>query len=158
MKIEEGIKKRKSVRDFSNKKPDWKKIIKAIDASRYAPMAGGQFSLNFILVSDKEKIKKLEEASEQYFFSKVHYVVIVLSDEARVKRSYLSRGEKFAKEQSGAGIENFLLELTSQKLSTCWVGYFDEDKVKQVLDIPKDINVVAFFPIGFESDSSKKKK
>ena len=76
MGIDENIKARQSVRNFKNKKPDWRKIVEAIDTSRFAPMAGNFFSLKIILVDDSTKIKKLSEASEQDFFSEVSYIVV----------------------------------------------------------------------------------
>ena len=39
MQLKDEIQKRKSVREFSSKKPDWRKIIHAIDYARFAPMA-----------------------------------------------------------------------------------------------------------------------
>jgi nitroreductase len=41
------------------------------------------------------------------------------------------------------------LEAASLGLGTCWIGAFYQDKVKEVLKIPKDISVVALMPLGF---------
>ena len=155
MQLDEAVKTRKSVRRFSDKKPDWRKIIKAIDLARFAPMAGNLFSLKFILVQDKDKIEKLKEACQQDFVS-THYVVVVVSDDEKVKRSYGDLGEKFAREQAGAAIENFLLGLNEQGLATCWVGYFVESQVKKILSIPDNFTVEALFPIGYESKIKKR--
>ena len=59
MDLDKVIHSRKSTKKFGDKKPDWRDIIECIDAMRYAPMAGGNFSLKFILVADKEKITKV---------------------------------------------------------------------------------------------------
>jgi len=158
MNIEDAIKKRKSIRRYSDSKPDWRKIIKAIDASRYAPMAGNLFSLRFILVQDKDKIVRLKQACQQDFVGKAHYIVVVVSDITKVKMSYGDRTEKFARQQAGAGIENFLLELTRQGLCTCWTGYFVEEQVKRILEIPDNMNVEALFPIGIETRIPTKEK
>ena len=124
MKLEDAIKKRQSVRKYSDSKPDWKKIVKAIDAGRYAPVAGNIFSAKFILVSDKEKIEKIKDACQQDFIGKAHYIVVVVSDDVKVEKSFDEDGKKFARQQAGAVIENFLLELVAQGLVTCWIGYF----------------------------------
>jgi len=39
-------------------------------------------------------------------------------------------------------------------LGTCWIGAFDENEVKQILDIPAEIRVVALLPLGYPYDSS----
>ena len=56
-----------NVKKFNDKKPDWRDIIEAIDAARYAPMAGDNYTLKFIIVDDKETIQKLADAAQQPF-------------------------------------------------------------------------------------------
>lgn len=150
MELNKAIKERKSVRNFSSKKVDWRDIIEAIDYARLAPLAGNIPTIRFIIVDDKEKIKKLAEASQQDFFVKVQYVVVVCSDKSQCVRSYDERGNMYARQQAGAAIEHFLLKITELGLATCWVGAFYENQVKQILNIPDSIDVEAFFPIGYE--------
>ncbi|MEM4330901.1 MAG: nitroreductase family protein [Candidatus Pacearchaeota archaeon] len=150
MELDEVIKKRKSVRKYSDEKPDWRLIIESINYARYAPMAGGQFTLKFIVVSDKEKINQISEATQQDFVGTAHYIVVVVSDREFVKKYYDHFDKGFGAQQAGAAIQNFLLALTERGLSTCWVGFFYEDKIKRVLDIPEKMCVEAIFPIGKE--------
>ena len=56
--LDKIIHNRRSVKKFKSTKPDWRTIIECIDAMRYAPMAGNNYSLKFILVDDKDKINK----------------------------------------------------------------------------------------------------
>ena len=151
MQLDEAIETRRSVKDYSIKKPDWRDIIECIDAARYAPMAGNIFSLKFILVNDKEKIQKIANACEQDFVNQSHYLVIVCSDAKLTKNSFEERAEKYLRQQAGAAIQNFLLKLQEKKLVTCWVGYFVDEMIKKELKIPKDIEVEAIFPIAYAS-------
>ena len=151
MELSKAIKQRKSVRHFSDKKPNWRDIIECIDAARFAPMAGNLFSLRFILVDDKEKIKKISEAAQQPFISEAQYIVVACTSPSITKNAYEKLAEKFLGQQAGAAIENFLLKIEEKGLETCWVGYFVESVVKEILSIPEGINVEALFPIGYES-------
>src|SRR3989338_7309064 len=157
MELDDAIKARKSVRRFSDKKPDWRNIIEAIDAARYSPMAGNLFSLKFILTDDKNKIKQLAQASQQDFVADAHYVVVVCSSTSRTLSSYSEKGDIYLRQQAGAGIQNFLLKLVELGLSTCWIGLFVEEDIKSLLKIPNDANVEALFPIGYESNIGKTK-
>jgi len=157
MQIGDAIKNRKSVRSFLDTKVDWRKILMAIDYSRFAPMAGGLNSVKFILVSEKNKIEKLAEASQQDFFSNANHIVVAVSDDEKLKRNFEIFGEKFARQQAGAMIQNFLLGLEEQGLSTCWVGHFVEEKIKEILSIPEKLVVEAIFPIGKKSKSLAQK-
>jgi len=152
MDVDKAIRTRKSVRRFSDKKPDWRDILKAIDIMRFTPMAGSIFSPRFILVKNKEKIKQIQAACQQDFVGKVDYIVVVVSDEKKTIMSYgEERGKKFSRQQAGAAIQNFLLKLTSMGLATCWVGYFVDDQIKRTLKIPDKAVVEAVFPIGYET-------
>jgi nitroreductase len=133
------------------RKPDWRKIVRAIDATRFAPCAGGQFALKFILVSNEKKIAELAEAAQQDYVGSAKYVVVAVSDDSKLVRSYGDRGVRYASLQAGAALENFWLALTEQGLVTAWVGYFYDEQVKSALGISDDMNVEAIFPIGKET-------
>lgn len=158
MELEKVIEKRKSVKKFTKKKPDWRDIIDAIDSTRFAPMAGNKFNLKFILVEDAEKINALAEASQQPFVSHAHYVVVVVCDGESTKKRFPERGEMYCHQQSGAAIQNFLLSLENLGLSTTWVGHFVEDKIKEILNIPANVDVEAIFPIGYEQKGMRTRR
>ncbi|MDO8516982.1 MAG: nitroreductase family protein [Nanoarchaeota archaeon] len=159
MDLDKAIKTRKSVRRYSNKKPDWRDIIKAIDFVRFAPMAGNTFSMKFILVSDKEKIRELQEACQQSFVSQAQYVVVAVSNDSKTIMSYGDDfGKKFSRQQAGAAIQNLLLKLNSMGLATCWVGYFSEEQIKRALKISDKMIVEAIFPIGYETKVKESRK
>jgi len=155
MELEKAIKSRKSVKKFSSKKPNWEDIIECIDSMRYAPMAGGNFTLKFILIEDKEAIAKISEASQQDFISKAHYVIVVCSTPARAVTLYGKRGEIYSRQQAGAAIQNFLLKIEEKKLATCWVGHFVEEHIKRDLGIPENSAIEAILPVGYEFKRQK---
>jgi nitroreductase len=151
MQLKKAIESRKSVRRYSDKKPNWRKIIRAIDAVRFAPMAGNTNNIKFILISDEKVIRELKEASAQDFVGQAQYIVVAVSDDSQLKRLYDERAVNFARQQAGAAIQNFLLAITDLGMATCWVGYFDDRLVKRAVGIPEDFFVEAIFPIGFET-------
>jgi len=158
MELDKAIRSRTSVRKFKSKKPDWRNIIKCIDAARYAPMAGGNYTLKFILVDEPKKIEKIKDACQQDFVSQASYVVVVCSNPSRTINAYGDKGKIFTRQQAGAAIQNFLLKITESGLSTCWVGYFVESQIKRTLKIPKEIHVEGVFPIGFEYEKKRTQK
>lgn len=158
MDLDKAIKSRASVRKFKSKKPDWRDILECLDAARYAPMAGGNYTLKFILVNDTAKIEKIKDACQQDFVAQAHYVVVVCSNPSRTINLYGKQGEIYARQQAGAAIQNFWLKMTEFGLSSCWIGYFVESQIKRILKIPKGINVEAIFPIGFEYEKKRTRK
>ena len=151
MNLDKAIQNRRSVRKYKDKKPDWRKIIECIDSARYAPMAGGIYSLKFIFIDEKEIIQKLADAAQQHFIAKAPYVVVVCTNPSMTINSYNQRGIMYCRQQAGAAIQNFLLKIEEKGLATCWVGAFEERLVKEALKIPDNIDVEAIFPIGYEA-------
>ena len=158
MNFDKLIRTRKSTKKFKSTKPDWRDIIEAVDAARFAPMAGGIYTLKFIVIEDEEKIKKITAACQQDFVAQAKYLVVVCSNPSLTKNAYGSKGEVYCRQQAGSGIQNFWLKLVEKKLSTCWVGYFVGSMIKETLKIPENINIEAVFPIGYEYEKPIEKK
>lgn len=158
MELDKAIHSRKSVKKFKDKKPDWRDIIECIDSARYTPMAGGDFTLKFILVDDKEKIQKISKAAQQSFISQVYYLIVACSTTSRITNSFGKRSEVYLKQQAGAAIQNFLLKIEEKGLSTCWIGHFIDEQIKRELKIPDNVNIEAIFPIGYEFKKQRPKR
>ena len=158
MDLDKCIKARCSCKNFKTKKPDYRKIIDALDLARLAPFAGNIQTIKFILVQDKNKIKQLANACQQSFVGTVHYIVVVTSDSKMIKKSFEERSNKYCRQQAGAVIQNFLLKLEDLGLASCWIGHFVDDQVKRILEIPEDVEVEALFPIGYAMKKGKQRR
>lgn len=158
MELNRAIKTRKSVRKFSPRTPNWRDIIECIDSTRYAPMAGNNYSLKWVIVNDREKIQKIADAAEQDFIGQAQFVVVVCSNPSRTINAYGDRGKDYLKQQAGAAIENFLLAIQDKKLATCWIGHFKPSPIKHELKITDDVEIEALFPVGYESGKTKQKQ
>lgn len=49
-------------------------------------------------------------------------------------------------------IEHMVLQAVESGLGTCWVRWFDDNKVKEILEIPKNIEIIALLPIGYPAE------
>jgi len=150
MEFDEVIEERHSVRNFSPKKPNWREIIEAINAANEIPLAGNISTLRFILVDKSELISRLADACQQDFVGKAQYVVVICSDNKQIERAYDERGVMYSRQQAGAAAEQLILKLTDLGLSSCWIGAFVDDMIKNILRIPEDVVVEAVIPIGYE--------
>ena len=160
IEFDDLLKERKCVRNFSVKGISLADVIAVCDASRYSPMAGNIYTLRLVLVSNKEKKKKLGEAAlGQEFIADAPYIIVVCSDLTNLARSYGENASVFSRQQAGAAIENMFLKATELGLATCWIGAFDEKAVKRILSIPDKIQIEALLPLAspLGKASSKKK-
>ena len=44
------------------------------------------------------------------------------------------RGRIYARQQAGAAINTLLLKLTDLGLQSCWVGSYDDEKIRELLE------------------------
>ncbi len=157
MELDQAIQSRRSVKKFSSKKPDWRDILEAINSARYAPMAGNNYTLKFIFVDKSKIIKKIAEYCQQDWISQVQYIVVACSIPSITINKFGERGKNYFRQQAGAAIENFLLKIEELGLATTWVGHFVDEEIKKELSIPKDAEIEAVFPIGYEFKKSSPK-
>jgi len=50
-------------------------------------------------------------------------------------------------------LEHIVLAATDLGLGTCWIAGYDEERVKEVLGVPKEIRVVALTPLGYPAEN-----
>lgn len=147
------INQRKSIRRFNPQKKVPKELIeKIIRVAHRAPSAGNVHPESFIIVYKEEIKKKLAQiALNQDFISQAPVVIVVLADLDKSAFYYGDRGrELYAICDTAAAIENLLLAATALGLSTCWVGAFDEEKIREILKIKKGIRPIAIIPLGYK--------
>ena len=155
MNINSAIKKRASVKHYSQKKVSYNKIIEIIEAGNHAPSPGNLGIARFVVVEDKEKIHQLTEAAQQAFVSDAQFIIVVCSESKRAKTMYGDRTERYVKHHIGAVIENMLLKITDLGLASCWVEAFSDITIKNILKIPDDANIEVILPIAYPSKISR---
>jgi nitroreductase len=151
MDFTETIKKRVSIRKYSDKKPKIVEIVKAVENANLAPSPGNLAILRYLIIEDPNKIEKIAEACQQEFIKQAKILVIVCSESRNVTSAYDIRAKKYIKQHAGASIENFLLNITDLGLASCWVGAFAEDLIKDALEITEEIDIEAVLPVGYIS-------
>jgi nitroreductase len=55
-------------------------------------------------------------------------------------------------------VDHITLAATELRLANCWIGAFDQDATKKVLQIPEQYEVMALLPVGYAADSPGPKK
>ena len=148
----EAIRKRKSVRKYLNKKVEEDKLSAVLEAGRLAPSASNRQEWRFIIVRDQVSKKKLAEAANNQSF--IAEASIVIAACAETDEHVMSCGQACYPIDVAIALDHITLAAVELGLGTCWIGAFDEKKVKQILEIPSEVRVVALMPLGYPYDSS----
>jgi nitroreductase len=156
MNVIDAIKTRKSVRKYSDKPIENEKLTAVLEAGRLAPSASNRQEWRFIIVRDLAMRKKLVEAANRQGFVGEAPTVIVAC--AETDGHIMRCGLPCFPIDVAIALDHITLAAVELGLGTCWIGAFDEMKVKEILGIPNEIRVVALMPIGYPSDPSSVEK
>jgi nitroreductase len=159
METLEAINQRRSVRKYLDRPVEFEKITTIIDAARKAPSAGNLQDWNFIIVTEKDLIRQVASYSiEQYWIQTAPAVIIVCGLPEKHEMYYGLRGKRLYNVQDcAAAIENVLLAATDLGLGTCWVGAFEEEKLRSLFAIPADVRPQAVVTLGYSDDEPQDK-
>lgn len=139
-----------SVRKYEQRAVDPEKIEMMLKAAMAAPSACNQQPWEFYVVTDKELIGQLSEASPYAKCAKEAPVVFV-----PCFRSEGIAPEYFNIDMSAA-VENLLLEADTLGLGAVWMGISPDEgrmeAVRKVLDIPTNLNAFALVPCGYPAE------
>jgi nitroreductase len=154
LNVLEAIKKRRSVRAYTEKMVSEKDIEQLIEAASCAPSAGNVQPWAFVVIKDPETKHKLSDAAlHQTFIQKAPVVIIVFTDVKRSIRVYGKRGENlYSIQDAAAASENLLLAAQHMGLATCWIGAFRENEVAEALNAPMHLRPVTIIPVGYPAE------
>jgi nitroreductase len=150
----EAIRGRRSVRAFTKKPVSDEEITKLIDAASWAPSAGNIQPWEFIIVRDTKIKRELSTAAlDQTFIEEAPVVIVVCANQMRSGRGYGSRGVNlYCLQDTAAATQNMLLAAHAIGLAACWIGAFQEEEARKVLNIPSGIRPVAIVPLGHPAE------
>ncbi len=141
------VKNRRSYRMYKSDIPSKEIIEKILDAARLAPTWANMQGVEYIIVQDPEKVKLIWRAVGQRkkFAEAPMYIVGIIPEKGSGANA---NGEKYYGLDVGICFEHLILAATAEGLATCWIGWFNEGKVKKVLEIPEEYRVMALTPLG----------
>lgn len=166
MEILDLIKSRRSVRKFKGQPVEREKILKCIDAARYAPSAEHSQPWRFLILDD-EKIKN--DFTKQAFSgiyrmttwaAKAPVLVVVLAEldllANRIGKQIT--GLNYYLIDVGIAGEHFVLQAQELGLGSCWIGWFSAKGVRKALKIPKKYRPVSIIALGYSDVTKFKEK
>lgn len=112
-----------------------------LEAARRAPTGANRQNWHMIVVTDADLRQKTAEACNGQMWmagAPVILCLVTLPGEGKVNGAIV--------------LDHAILAATSLGYGTCWIGAYDEAKVKAVLGIPDDHGIVCLTPVGLSAD------
>lgn len=141
------VKNRSSIRSYEDRPVEDEKIEYILECARLAPSWVNKQCWRFIVVKDKETISKIANTSVTNRWLK-HTPMLIVACGDPIESGNRNNIEYYTVDVSIA-MEHIVLAAADIGLGSCWIAGYDEKKVKEILEIPKRIRVVALTPIGY---------
>lgn len=148
MNLFQAIKQRQSVRTYNNEEIAKKDLEKIIDSARLAPTARGEEPWEFVVVTEKKKLREIGNFAQNGAFIKNAAAGIVV----------ISRKTKYYLEDGAAATQNILLAATALGIGSCWIAGDKKpyaEKILALLEVPAGYNLVSIISLGYPEDKLK---
>jgi nitroreductase len=152
MTVIEAIRKRYSCRAYQQRPIEQEKLDQILEAARLAPSAKNLQDWRFVVVTDKEKKSQVAETTNRpKVFEKAGAIIAACSNSNEVMRC----GQPVGPIDVAIALEHIALQATELGLATCWIGSFEPEKVRAILDIPDDIAVIELMSLGYPAEGKR---
>ena len=140
MEFTDVIKTRRAIRAFKTEMVPDGLLQKLYEALQAAPTGSNRQPFQFIFVKDKELLKEIvAKACHQDFLYQAPVLMVATCD----------KGASF---DTAIAVDHMVLAATDLGLGTCWVGWFEREPVRAILNIPDTKEIPILIPIGYAAE------
>ena len=147
MDFEKIIRKRTSVRKFSNRKLEKEKLDKILESGRLAPTAKNSQPIKIYVVQSDESITKLDKATRCRYGANTVLIICGNKEEAYHKGDYTTY-----EMDSCIIATHMMLEATNLEVDNIWIESFDENILRDEFNIPTEYTPVCLIPLGYKAE------
>ncbi|MFB6291206.1 MAG: nitroreductase family protein [Candidatus Bipolaricaulia bacterium] len=147
MKVQDAIKRRRSVRSYKDEEVPRTLLEDIMKSVRMAPSASNRQDWKFVIVDDESVKDQIYRAANEQSFVREAPVVIagVATDPDEMMSCEVNAGTV----DLSIALDHLTLRAAEEGLGTCWVGAFDQEKTKEILEIPENHKVISLVPLGY---------
>ena len=144
MDVFEAIKKRRSVRKFTDESLDEEALTQILDAARWAPSGGNYQRWRFVVVTDPRVKEMIRRISPGIFAMPAAFIVIcmVRRPGPRVEDEWIGVAD------CGIAAQNIMLAAFSLGIGTCVVASFAKEAIREILEVPEGVDPSLIVTLG----------
>lgn len=153
MEFMEIIKSRYSVRSFSDRRVEDEKLDTILEAVKFAPTACNNQPQKLYVLKSAEAIKKLENSSKFVFGAKT--AIIFTSDSNLEWKNPFSSEYHTGEIDCSIACTHAMLQAQALGIGSCWIGFFDPEKIRTAFCISENEKVIAILLLGYPAEDCK---
>ncbi len=158
MELEKVILTRRTTRKFTDYVVTEEEINKIMELARWTPSWANTQSWEFVIIRDKEKMEKIADLYSKnnaaIKCAKKASVLIIGCIKNRIagykKEETWTKfeNESWGMYDLGAAVQNISLEIHNLGLGSVIVGAMDHNKIKEIIKLPENYEVVVSLAVG----------
>ena len=166
MNFQELINQRQSVRKYQDKPVEREKLQRLIEAVHIAPSACNSQPWKLILVDEPELKNEVAKAtfSKAISFNKfainAPVIAVLVIEKAKLIAQIGGsiKNMEYPQYDIGIAANHFCLQAAEMGLGTCMIGWFNEKRIQQLLNIPKKRKVGLVITLGYPPEDYRQRK
>lgn len=158
MDVKKAIEDRRSIRKYADKEVSDDMIKELIEAARLAPSGNNAQPWKYMVIK-KEMIEKLKENKifKQNFVYKAPVIIVCCADpkaypRAKFESAFDDPYEARALRDLSISCQNLVLQAVELGLGTCYIGWMNKEKIKEILNIPEEFVIPYVITIGWPAE------
>ncbi|MFQ6011791.1 MAG: nitroreductase family protein [Nitrososphaerales archaeon] len=145
----ECIRKKRDIRTYREEEIPLPVLLKILDAGRLSGSAMNKQPWNFVLIRDKEQLKKIAHLSPTGpYIENAAAAIAIATDQSNPYHGI----------DCGRCVQNMMLSAWNEGVGSCWVSGIDRKEISNMLDLPSDQYLFAIIPMGYPEQFSVKGK
>ena len=158
---------RQSDRSFDSTRPvEREKLTRIIEAARLAPSACNSQPWHLIVVDDPELKNRVADATATKLLGLNHFTkqapvhIVIVEEKMNFSSGFgaLMKDKYYAHVDIGILASFLTLAAASEGLGSCILGWFDERKMRNLLNIPSNKRVLLDIIVGYSTQTQREKK
>lgn len=136
------IKERRSIRTFQDKQIPDGEIEMILEAGRWAPSASNRQPWKFIVIKNKDILKKIASVTGYGWFIGEASFAVAIVGKPRTSRNWHVIDTSLVS-------MNMMLMAWSLGIGTCWIGSMNKERAKEILGIRSNDYLLTVLPFGY---------
>jgi nitroreductase len=166
MEVTEAIKNRRSIRKFKPDSVPEEILNTLLEAIRWAPSWFNTQCCEVVIVKDSNLKSKLEKtlSKDNLALSSMKEAPVIVVLCAKREISGYDKGKPMTEKgdwlmfDAGLAMQTLCLAAHNLGLGTVIIGAFDHQRVAEILQAPKNVDVVAMTPLGYSATEGNRLK
>ncbi len=157
MKVYDAIKKRRTIRKFTQKPIPKETLLSLVDCARMAPYGANLQPLKFAILDEPSLLETVFPCTKWAGYLKngtptpqerPTAYLLLLGD------TTIKKNGDFQVETGAAGMA-ITLAATASGLGACWIGALDRKQIRELLQIPEHLTVLDIIALGYPAQESE---